>query len=53
MTYRLLLVASVLVGVTGCELLPGRDDFEDRAVFTNETDEATALYWVDGGGQES
>lgn len=49
---RLLLVTSVIVGVAGCELLPGRDDFEDRAFITNETDEAVVIHWFDAAGEE-
>ena len=50
--YRFIVIAVVLVGTPGCEMLPGRDDFEDRAFITNETDEAVVIHWFDAAGEE-
>ena len=50
--YRFILIAVVLVGTPGCNLLPGRETLGERNFITNETDEAVVIYWFDAAGDE-
>lgn len=38
--------------LSGCHLLPGRDDFSDEAVIVNRTDQPLVIYWFDETGHE-
>jgi hypothetical protein len=49
---RSTLLAVLLLALLGCNLLPGRDEFEGRAFISNETDEPVVVYWFDAEGEE-